>query len=529
MDRLLPRILGFTGGYVTDLPEQSREPAYWLKAENVIYEVSGAARKVGGAAKINSTAISGAPNVTGMYDFWRGGGAATFTQKFVVMTSDSKIWKEDMDGVFDEITGSASISANAIPHFSIAGDLLIIATDKNDTPLYWDQTGDVQTLGGSPPAARGFTYHVNRGWAWGSNANASRLYYSASDNVQDWSGADTGAIDIEAEDGDRIINVVPHKGALIIFKGPNKGSIHILSGTSPSGSDAFARKVFVRGIPAVSIHSAVPVGDDLLFVSNRGIHSLSATASYGDFTESDVTRYLKRFFREIINRSNLSSCQGVNYASKSCCLWTFTGAGSTENNLVLGLSYVRVEEEGWKAFTWNRDCFSAAIRKHPSTVLDEVVFGGTDGFVRRQDTNSRNIDDDTSYSFRMQSPHLLLGQSYDGRVRGDQPFAINRMYLRSVASGDHDVSVTITRDNQTPETYAFNQGSSGFELDVSQLDIDTLGGESTRIIYADPAPVGVARSVQLDIIQSGLNQDANLLEVGMELEPIAQTDAVEVI
>ncbi len=529
MDKLLPKILGFNGGYVTDLPEQSRELNYWLKAENVIFEVSGAARKVGGATKINSTAISGGPNITGMFDFWYGGDVSTFTQKFVAMTSDSKIWKEDMDGTFDDITGSASISANATPHFSVIGDKLIIATDKNDTPLYWNTTGNVATLGGSPPAARGFCFHANRGWAWGANAHPSRLYYSATDNVEDWTGADTGAIDIDQRDGDRIVNVTPHKGALIIFKGPNKGSIHIISGTSPSGSDPFVRKVFVRGIPLQSINSVVAVGDDLLFVSDRGIHSLSATASYGDFTESDITKYLKRFFREEINRSNLNLCQGVNYAAKSCCLWTFSSAGATDNNLVLGLSYVRVEEEGWKAFVWRRDCFSAALRKNPTSKIDEVVFGGTDGFARRQDTNNRNIDSTTAYSFRMQSPHLLLGQSYDGRVRGDQPFNIERMYLRSVASGDHDVDVTITRDSQAPETYAFNQGSAGFVMDVDMLDAGTLGGESTRIIYADPNPAGSARSMQFDIIQSGLNQDANLLELGIEIVPLAQTEATEVI
>lgn len=526
MDGSFPIVLGFPGGYVTDLPDTARDLAYWLKAENMIFEVAGSARKLGGAAKINSAVITGAPSIMGMFDFWRGAGAASFTQKFVAVTSDSKVYKEDMDGVFDDITGSASITASAIPIFAVAGDLLVIMTSANDTPLKWNMSGDVAALSGSPPVGRGMVYHANRGWFWGVNANQSRLYYSASGNIEDTSGADTGSIDFDPEDGDRLVGVASYKKRLVVFKGPNRGSIHILSGTSPTGADAFSKDVLVRGLPLQSHNSIIQFANDLSFWSDRGIHLFSAVQEFGDFAEADVTRFLKKLFREKINRTQLAKVWGVNYADKSCLLFAYPAAGSSVNNAVLGLSYIRFEEEGLKPFTWSRSCISAAIRRHPTTRNNEVVFGGSDGFARRQDTTDRNIDGDTAYSFRMQTPRLLLAaQDASGKPKGDQPFTLVDMYIRNISSGSSSIQVNLTRDAEPPTTYTFAQTGGGFIFGQSLFGVDEMTDARSQLVYCEPKMSGQARAVQLDILQGGLNEDANLLEIGLEIKPAAVSRA----
>lgn len=529
MDNFQSRIFGFQGGWATDLPTQSRELKYWLKAENCLFDVAGKVRKVGGAAKINSTVVESGADILGMFDFWRGGGAASFTQKFVIV-ANQKVLKEDMDGVFDDITGAASITAAVVPVFCQARDLLTIWTSSNDTPLKWNMTGNVASLGGTPPAGRGMVFHANRGWAWGVNANASRLYYSSSTDIEDWSGADTGSIDIEPEDGDRIIGACSYKDILFVFKGPNKGSIHKILGTAPTGADAFARKVLVRGIPLQSHNSIVQAADDVFFASDRAIHSLSATEKYGNFTQADVTRYLKTFFRDQLNRTQLHKVWGVDYADKNCMLWVMPSAGFTENKMTFGLSYARVQEEGLKPFSWSRAGISMAIRKNPTTYNNQVVFGDTDGFCRIQDGTSRNIDGTTAYNMRLQSPEVILGQTDGaGKGRADQPVRLERFYLRSTASGDYNVNIDVTRDTKSADSYVFNQDAAGFMLDEDFLDIDSLGNERTNLRYSDPPVKGEARTLQLDIVQGGLNEDADLLELGVEYTPLSQTDANELV
>ena len=523
-DTLQSRIFDFRGGYATDFPNVARDLVYWSKAENVIFEVSGVARKLGGATKINATAITGSPDVTGMFDFWRGGGAAAFTQKFVAMVANSKIWKEDMDGTFDDITGAATITADAIPVFCQARDLLLIFDDKNDTPLKWNQTGNVATLGGSPPAGRGAVFHANRVWTWGANANPSRLTYGSSTDAEDYTGTDTGSIDLEPEDGDRIIGAVSFKQVLLVFKGPNKGSIHQISGTAPTGADAFSRKVMVRGIPIQTHNSLIPVGDDILLMSDRAIHSLAATQEFGNFAGADITHFLKGFFRDSIATGTLNKVWGVDYADKSCLLWSMPGFGNTENTLTFGLSYARLAEEGWKPFVWTRAGTSMAIRINPTTKRRQVVFGTTDGFAAIQDTTDRNIYDSTAYSINMRTPEILLGPvDAAGKQRGDQEVTLEQFWLRSTGVGDHNINATITRDNMAVENYSFAQQPGRFLLSTSILNVDTLGSDKPRIVYSDPKVIGSARAVAIEFSQGGLNQDANMIEFGLDFNPISQT------
>lgn len=519
MERYPPTFrIGFDVGFATDMIPQVRQVDHFSRLQNIIFEQSGAVKKVGGSERINATAITGAPNIMGMFDAWYAGTGGTFTQKFFAVTSDSKVYKEDMDGTFDDITGGATITADAIPVFAQFADLTVILFSTNDTPLSSDGT-TASALGGSPPAGRGGVPHVNRFWIWGTNANPSRIAYSAYGDPTIWSGADTGIFDIDVNDGDRIIGAASHKDRLIIFKGPNKGSIHAIEGRTPG---EFSRPVpIARGIALVSPNALLKAGDDLWLMSRRGIHSLSATERFGNFAEADLTRFQRGFFRSSVSltAANLARISAVNYASKSCALWCLTAAGQTDPNLVFGLSYIRAQEAGLKAFTWtNRSCFSAATRIHPTTGLEEIVFGTTDGYCERQDTTNRRLANNTAYTMLIETPQIILAPP---EPRGDQQVTLASAYLKSEPMGDWDVNLMIQRDSNVVENYTFNQGNLGFLLDTDSLDVGVLGGGVARTTVANL--LGETRSVRLMFRQGGLNQNAHLYEAGIDYSPSTTT------
>lgn len=522
-------------GFATDMPTQVRELSHYTIADNVIFGASGIARKVGGDARINSVAITGAPAVTGMFDFWRGGAAATFTQKFVAMTADSKIYKDDMDGTYDDITGSATITANAIPVFCQARDLLLIFTNLNDTPLKWNQSGNVATLGGSPPAGRGATFHANRVFTWGRNAAPSELRYGSSTSVEDYTGADTGIIDVDPDDGDRITGTVSHKNRLFVFKGPNKGSIHVISGTAPTGSDAFSRQVLTRGIALHSHNSIINVGDDIWFMSDQGIHSLAATQEFGDFRGAFLSSQLNLYFKDTITRTRLAQVWGVNYAAKSSALWVIPIVTSTTNNATLGISYRRIGDRRIQPFTWSRSGASAAIRIHPTSLLKEVVFGNTAGFTLRQDQQERALTPNIAYNFRLQTPWVLTGEvDSQGHPRPYGPASLERIGLRSISTGNHNVSVTVTADMSGSQTVLLNQGTnfvgavpSIFDqvlFDQAVFDSST-GSFDAQFGFDNIALEG--RAVKLDITQGGLREDAALIEIAIEKTPTAFSEVTK--
>ena len=515
-----PLIIDFRGGLRSDmLPqvhfEKWMQDPWFTRCENRLFEQSGAARKVGGSTRINATAITGSPNVMGMYDFWLTGTGGSFTQKFMAVTADQKIWKEDMDGVFDDISGAAVIAADTIPVFETFADLLLIFTSNNNTPLKWNQTGNVASLAGTPPVGQGCVIHANRLWVWGMNATPSLLRYSKYGDPETWSGSDSGTLTVDDDDGDRIICCESYKDRLIIWKGPNKGSIHFIEGLTPAD---FAVRKMISGNPMQGPNGTTAVGQDIWFLTRNGIYSLEATERYGNFSQSDLTRYQKTFFRNTINLGQIARSWGQHYATKSCAIWTLTQSGITDPDLIFGISYARLKEEGLQCFTWpRRSCFSAAIRNNPTTRLDELVLGTTDGRCERQDTTTRTLANGTAYNFLLETPQLIVAPI----EASDQPVTLERAYMKSTPVGPWNAVVDIQRDASTSESYNFDQGTSGFILDTSILDVDSLNDGVGQTVVQNL--VGTSSAIRLTFKQTGLGQDIDLHEFGIDWTKSART------
>ena len=553
--RTIEKRYAFRQGFATDLALQTRDISVLEVADNVLFQVSGAVRKVGGSQRINPTAITGAPDIVGLFDYWKAGPSGNSTQRLVMVGGDGGIYK-DTGGTPVSIKGSVTWTTGARPIFAQAGNILTLWSSSADAPVKWNQEGNCAVLGGSPPSARVATYHRSRLWAANTNANPSRLFFSAFGDPETWTGTDSGFIDIDPGDGDNIVGLASYKGALIVFKGPYKGSIHQVVGSAPTGTDAFARKPILKGNALQTHNSIVEVGNDLWFMSESGIYSLDAVFATGDFAQADMTRFLKGFFTSQINRTNLDRVWGVHYSHRSCAIWTLTASGASEHNLALVLSYIRKPEEGLKASLWKRGCLSACVRIHPTTLVREIVFGQTDGFATRQDVATRGLASNTTggfllgtdilgsgavagaggaflgnafgstlaYTLRMKTPQIILqDQDVTGRERTDQPVTLTRIHLRSEPMGNYDVTMRISRDGLTPETYTFNQGSAGFLLGTDFLGVGVLGGGTLQTVSADAS--GEARAVSLEITQGGALQDAHLYEVGIDFTTTAPVGA----
>ena len=218
MERLQTFPFQFQGGFASDLAPESRQLTFLTRAENVIYEVSGAVRKFGGATRLNSAAAASGANITGMYDFYSAGGSGSDTNRFIFLASNGTLHTLDSGGGTTAITGGASITASTNPVFAQLNDVLTFWTSDNDTPLSITSAGNAATLGGSPPAGRGAVRHLNRLWTWGDNSNPSQLRYSATNDPTTWSGVDSATISVDNDDGDRIIGCISHKEKLFVFQ-----------------------------------------------------------------------------------------------------------------------------------------------------------------------------------------------------------------------------------------------------------------------------------------------------------------------
>jgi hypothetical protein len=516
----------FGGGWATDFgpsvdgtPDGNRVVIPFLvDAQDCMFELDGGPRKMGGASKVNASAVESGAVVTGLHDYWRQGAAGAPSRRRVIHAG-TKVLADADDAVFSNelFTG---LEADKVPSYFTFDDLLIISSDSTvDVPRSWDQT-TAQNLAGTPPRFSFGCAHKNRAWAAGVYANPSRLYYSVNVDPEDWAGSGSGSIDIDPNDGDIITGIASHKKELWVFKGPNKGSIHRITGSSPTGDDAFAREPFLSKGPSACWHNAIfTFGDDLGYVSQFGsVHSLSATAAYGDFLDAALSRPINNWLRDHLNFNRLRNIWAATDPLRGVVFITMSIDSSTTNNFMLIIDYRNAP---------NVIRLSNSIsHKHASLSLfvdtngvRRVLGGGNDGFVRRVNVADRSIDGATALSFRVRTPTMNYGEPFMMKQLEGAAFGI-------APKGDATFTFGWTRDNNAQQTVSIDQGG-GNELDSFVLDDSVLGvlGGASFVDKFDPLGEagGEFRSIQYDFTQAGVNEEVELHGFAMKITPAGES------
>ena len=419
-----------------------------MLSDNCYYELDGGPRKIGGADKINETATG---SLNGIYDAWFQGGAGSETQKQVAYAGTTIQNMSALGGTWTSL--KTGLEADKIPCFEMMNDVVVMAsTSTVDVPQSWDGgAASTSDLGGSPPNFSIVVEHRNRLWAAGVASNPSRLYYTALLTTNDWTTpSDAGSIDISPSDGDRITGLASHKNELIVFKGTNKQSIHRITGSAPTGTDAFARVPFITGVSAVSQLSIFRVGDDLVFASPRGIHSLAATASFGDYVEAFLSRPLLTFYQDKLNHNVLNGCQGVNYQSRGLAIWTFAPSGSTTRSLYMCYDY-RFSPGRWSTWGYQTRYVNAHSLMVAQTGRKHRLYAGTStGFLYELDKTTRAVDTTGAYTWNVMTPYLNFGSS--GIMKNAEDG-----FLSLQPKGAYNLTMGYQRDTQTQQTVTVSQ------------------------------------------------------------------------
>ena len=504
----------FAGGWATDFgptvytaPDQSNivQIPFLINARNCVYEFDGGPRKMPGFNQFNSGGVYGGASgaVVGLYDFWRQGTAGTPTQRLLCASDNGSNLLVGQAAISDTSFTDliTNFTTGAVPQFSTFDDLLIATTDNtSDTPRSWDGT-TMQNLAGTPPRFSFSVPHKNRQWAAGVFANPSTLYYSENVNPEDWTGAGAGSIQIDPNDGDMITGIISHKDDLWVFKGPNTGSIHRITGSAPTGSDAFARIPFIRGLGAGWQNGIFRYGDDIGFISPFGtIHSLAATSAYGDFVQSYLSYPINSYIREGLNFNRIRYWTATNDPTNGRVYIHTPLAGASTNTAALVMDY-RFMAQGeryprWSS--WDSIALGSSTMVRDSNSRRRVYFGGYTGRVWSGDQSTRSLDG-TAASFQVTLPHLNYSMDQNEKT-------ISAVGIGVLPRNSNNMTFGWQRDNQAQQTATVAQGG-GVLLGTFLLGTDTLGGGRFVNRYIDLEEGGTFRSIQLEVTDGANNSD----------------------
>lgn len=511
----------FSGGWATDLgsstdvpPDQTGRVSipFLENAENIYFELDGGPHKLGGTEKLNSTAVASGAAIRGCYDYWKQGTGGTPSRR-KVLHAGTVILADNDDNTFANIfTG---LESDAIPSYATFDDILIISSSSNaDVPKSWDQT-TAQNLAGTPPNFAFSAQHKNRMWAAGVDANPSTLYYSVSEDPEDWIGAGSGTIQIAPNDGDRITGIAEHKNELWVFKGPYKGSIHRITGSSPTD---FGRAIFITGLGAAWHNSIFKFGEDLGFVSQFGtVHSLKTTAAYGDFNEAALSRPIQTWLKDHLNLNRLKQIWAVNNSLQGWVLFSLSIDSNATNNAIIGMDYRFSPIRWFYISAYNAE--SMALFTDTNNV-DRIFLGGTDGFLRRSNVATRSIDGATSINYKVKTPYLTYGNPMIMKT-------IERASIGIVPKGNYEGTFAWERDDNTQQSQNFSQEggdvlgpatSNEFTLGTS-----TLGGPSFVNRYMELEEGGEFRTIRYILTNNSINEDLEIHNFTSTITPGAES------
>lgn len=480
---------------------------FLLRAENIEYTLNGGFQKIGGTTKYNSVAINSGEEIRYMFDLTVQGTSGSQTTKMLAFAG-ANVYADSNNGTFSAI--STAFTDNCIPHVSMYGDVAILMSDL-DSPRKYDGTTEA-ALGGTPPNISFGVEHARKFFGAGVDANPDTLYYSDTDDAENWSTGDSGSLTVSPGDGDRITGLWSFMDRLIIFKGPNKGSIHVLEGLASADFDL---RVLARGIGSVNQNLIFPYGNDIGFVWADGtIRTLRTTERFGNFEVGSLSLDIDNGIMSNITTSSLKKGVAANLPQKGRVYFTLPVQANTTPNLLLSMDYRFMESEGRPRFSTLTltEPFSVVRKTDPNdTNRDALYLGGSDGFIRKLHGSNYNIDGGaTAISAYARLPYMSYGQPFYTKHLAGVGAGI-------VAKGDYNSTIGWIRDSGSEQTASLDQAGTA-TLDVFTLDAGTLSGADYGHRVTETPEGGDFRYITAEIRDTVVNQGLEVHSIDLLIE-----------
>ncbi len=495
------------GGVDTATDSLLLKPTDLSVASNMEYEQHGGRFKRGGTLRYNAVTItlSGTnATVSAMADFWRFGSGLAATQQFVITaatqsaSTSGAIYSGDAAGTLTLLKAPWG-SAGRQTSIQIAQGLAIIS-DGVDTVQSYNQTS-VATLSVCMPIFSACKYHLRRLFYYGVGGTAtssSSVGYTAAGNVADATGSDAGAFIFDEDDGDRVVGVSePWRERLLVFKGPTRGSVHQIGGTSPV---TFTKGVvFRQAAPCVANAGIITTSNDVFWASRYGFHSQQATQKYGDTEEAYISFPVQTQFNNL-NISRLNQIVGFYNPTRNIIGWAAPSGTNTKNDTVFVYHYLLNFWSIW-TFEFSPASFMLALDPLGGAQKPRLYIGDYTGGIHAADQTTKN-DGGGAYTCTITTPpiHVLTGKD----ALTEAVFSGVTTFARATGA---TCSLAVIQDGRTTH----------YSVDLS----------NTAVNYIETVLDGErARSIQLEWSHDAATGDMNLLGYAIRYKP-ADTQARE--
>lgn len=403
------------------------DPTWALALQNAVFDEKGRVGLRKGYTVLTGTAMSGTPTVRAVFEWLREDGTAS-----LLAATDSKLWVSTNSGdTWSDITGSISFSAGRVKFASLNNK--VYATTAGQKVWVYTGSGTFTEIATSP-VTRGVLIAAY-GRLWAAQDGTSSVYYTALLDGSDWTGTDSGSLDLAKVwtlGTDNIVAMAGFGAAFVVF-----GRRHILIYVDGAGSEVGIDPTnmyitdTIEGTGAVARDTVVSIGEgDLWFLSPLGLQSLSRVIQEKNNPIVDLSRNVRSLVRSLIaaHTGSADELGAVFSAENQFALFMFPASSR-----VLMVDTRTAMEDGTYRFAEWRSLPYHAIEV---SALDGTIwFGLAGGKIAKyggyRDDSSGAA---TSYSIVYASPWLDGGPEAHNRLKVLKEMSL-RLYGRETLTG----------------------------------------------------------------------------------------------
>lgn len=362
-------------------------------------------------------------------------------------------------------------------------------------------------IGAFAPLAQNLRQHLGALWC-DDKTSLDALHYSGR-NQYSWSinGTSDGlAGETLVGDGDGdpagISGIAPSfQGILFVGKRTKLYRIDVPA-TNPPVLDNLTITKVSDDIGFLSHQSVCAVEQtDLVFASERGLHSMTTTNAYGDFLSSYLSMDINRTFSKEFTDVRKPFIKVVYVPEISGILMAVSDNLGNFNNAVYGYNLDNKRWYRWTGIEAESMCTSL------DNSVRTLYLGGYRG---RLLSTLGDLDFDIGYNGQnLTIPSVVrTGLLYMGNTSSLKLFKEVRVFL--APQPNFSLIVTVKVDNQAPQSFNFTSQFSSIPLGEMVLGFDPLGKTSVSEPYALPLD-GQGRAIQVTFSQNDTSSPIALL------------------
>ena len=477
----------------------------------------GGKRKRKGTAKVNGTAVSGAPQLVGLIDYI----LYDATQFQVFATNDGKIYKNSTTTI------KTGLTADKVSNFVIWADTLY-HTNKQDTIQTWngvaastsDLTNPATDWGAGDQPTQLIVHgskNSERLWACGSPGQPRRIYASANGSANFVTGVIT--FNIETGDGAGIVGMRELQDKLICF-GKNRAFIIDDSSTDTANWD-YDKAAWTGG----AAHHRVTCNTDndiIVMSEDMDIYSIRAVQETGDYKAASIARpaFIDQWIKDNCKVAQIAKFHMIYDTIRRAVLLFLVSNSSATNEVDICLPFYidRPIETAWgvpfdnATYACGYDASCAAMVKKSAGVY-AVYTGDYDGFIWELETT---LSDDSNAFYNglilpyVSAENIRVNKTWDNLWLVVIPYADTTLSVRVWVDGH----LIVGEDNLVTEAGDFILTEDGYYLVTEQEQLWNLTFSTNVDLLEDMNVLGEeGKRIKIEIFNESATSDYLLSQV----------------